>query len=96
MRQGKRTRPAKLTAVYGIDLDKLVEIAEGLALAFYLLMFTALIMLLAGSAGQGFLLLLAGSCAHIARAGIEEFVTQARSAGARPRARHGKALKELL
>jgi hypothetical protein len=60
------------------DLDKLEEIAEGLALGFYMLMFMALVTLLFGSAGQGFLLLLAGSVAHIGRAGIEEYVAQAR------------------
>jgi hypothetical protein len=67
----------------GIGLDKLEEIAEGLALAFYLLMFTALVTLLAGSAGSGFLLLLVGSCAHVSRAGIEEFIAQERSADSR-------------
>jgi hypothetical protein len=70
-----------------IDLDKLEEIAAGLALAFYLLMFMALVTLLAGSAGSGFLLLIAGSCAHIGRAGLEEFVAQARSADSRARVR---------
>jgi hypothetical protein len=71
----------------GIGLDKLEEVAEGLALAFYLLMFMALVTLLAGSAGSGFLLLIAGSVAHIGRAGIEEFVAQARGSGSRPRPR---------
>jgi hypothetical protein len=65
--------------VNGIDLSKLEEVAEGLALAFYLLMFMALVTLLAGSAGSGFLLLIAGSIAHVGRAGIEEFVAQART-----------------
>jgi hypothetical protein len=68
-----------------INLDKLEEIAEGLALGFYMLMFMALVTLLFGSAGQGFLLLLAGSVAHIGRAGIEEYVAQAR--GSEPRVR---------
>ncbi|HYJ22201.1 MAG TPA: hypothetical protein VEW07_09285 [Solirubrobacterales bacterium] len=71
----------------GISLDKLEEIAEGLSLAFYLLMFTALVMLLAGSSGSGFLLLLAGSAAHIGRAGLEEFVAQARSRESRAKIR---------
>jgi hypothetical protein len=71
----------------GVGLDKLEEIAEGLALAFYLLMFMALVTVLAGSAGSGFLLLIAGSCAHIGRAGIEEFVAQARRSSSRARAR---------
>lgn len=71
----------------GIGLDKLEEIAEGLSLAFYLLMFVALVTLLAGSAGSGFLLLIVGALAHVGRAGIEEFVAQARSSQARTRAR---------
>jgi hypothetical protein len=71
----------------GIDLAKLEEIAEGLALAFYLLMFIALVTLLAGSAGSGFLLLIAGSCAHVGRAGIEEFTAHARSNEPRARVR---------
>jgi hypothetical protein len=71
----------------GISLDKLEEIAEGLALGFYMLMFMALVTLLFGSAGQGFLLLLAGSLAHVGRAGIEEYVAQARHSGSRSRVR---------
>jgi hypothetical protein len=71
----------------GIGLDKLEEIAEGLALAFYLLMFIAVVTLLAGSAGQGFLVLLAGATAHVGRAGIEEFLAQARRGEARAGAR---------
>jgi len=71
----------------GISLDQLEEIAGGLALGFYMLMFMALATLLFGSAGQGFLLLLAGSIAHIGRAGIEEYVAQARGSDARGRVR---------
>ena len=71
----------------GVGLDKLEEIAEGLALAFYLLMFVAVVTLLGGSAGQGFLLLLAGAAAHVGRAGIEEFVAQARGSASRARVR---------
>jgi hypothetical protein len=71
----------------GIGLDKLEEIAEGLSLAFYLLMLIALVTLLAGSAGQGFLLLVVGALAHVGRAGIEEFVAQARGSESRARAR---------
>lgn len=59
------------------DRDKLEEIAEGLALGFYMLMFMALVTLLAGAPGSGFQLLIAGSLAQIGRAGIEEFVAQA-------------------
>jgi hypothetical protein len=73
--------------MYGIGLDKLEEIAEGLALAFYLLMFIAVVTLLAGSADQGFLLLLAGAVAHVGRAGLEEFVEQARGSESRVRVR---------
>ena len=45
----------------GIDLDKLEEIAEGLALGFYLLMFMALLAILVGAAGSGAALLLLGA-----------------------------------
>jgi len=65
------------------DLDKLEEIAEGLALGFYLLMFMALVTLAAGSPGSGFLLLIAGACAQVGRAGIEEFVSDARASASR-------------
>jgi hypothetical protein len=61
------------------DLDKLEEIAEGLALGFYMLMFMALVTLLAGAAGSGFELLIAGSLAQVGRAGLEEFIADARS-----------------
>ena len=61
------------------DLDKLEEIAEGLGLGFYMLMFMSLVTLLAGAAGSGFELLIAGSLAQVGRAGIEEFVSEARS-----------------
>ncbi len=71
----------------GVSLNKLEEIAEGLALGFYLLMFMALATLLFGSAGQGFLLLLAGSVAHVGRAGIEEYVAQAGGGDSRARVR---------
>jgi hypothetical protein len=73
--------------VQSLDLDKLEEIAEGLALGFYLLMSMALVTLLLGSAGQGFLLLLAGAVAHVGRAGIEEFAAQRRGGDTRARAR---------
>jgi hypothetical protein len=69
------------------DLDRLAEIAEGLALGFYLLMFMALVTLLAGSAGSGFVLLIAGSCAQIGRATLEEFVAHERTSGSRRAAR---------
>jgi len=67
-----------------IDLDKLEEIAEGLALGFYMLMFMALVTLLAGAPGSGFQLLIVGSLAQVGRAGIEEFVADARSSAGRP------------
>lgn len=67
------------------DLDKLEEIAEGLALGFYMLMFMALVTLLAGAAGSGFELLIAGSLAQVGRAGIEEFVAVRRAEAATPR-----------
>jgi len=63
-----------------LDLDRLETIAEGLALLFYVLMFVAFVMALAGSAGSGLLLLIVGSCAHIGQAALREFVD-----GERPR-----------
>lgn len=69
----------------GADLDRLENLAEGLALVFYVVMFTALVMILAGSSGSGFLLLILGSCAHIGRAGLDEFVDGERARGQRSR-----------
>jgi hypothetical protein len=66
-------------AMKSFDLDKLDELAEGLGLGFYMLMFMALVTLLAGAAGSGFELLIAGSLAQVGRAGIEEFVSEARA-----------------
>jgi hypothetical protein len=40
-------------------------------------------MLLAGETGSGFLLLIVGSCAHIGRAALEEFVDEERARGQR-------------
>lgn len=70
-----------------LDLDKLEEIAEGLALGFYMLMFMAVVTLLAGAPGSGFQLLIAGSLAQVGRAGIEEFAADASSSAARSGAR---------
>jgi hypothetical protein len=63
----------------GFDPDQLEETAEGLALGFYMLMLMALVTLLAGAAGSGFELLIAGSLAQVGRAGIEEFVAVRRA-----------------
>jgi hypothetical protein len=66
-----------------MDLERLENVAEGLALLFYVLMFVALVMALAGSAGSGFLLLVVGSCAHIGQAALTEFVDSERAKGGR-------------
>jgi hypothetical protein len=66
-----------------LDLERLEKIAEGLALLFYVLMFVALVMALAGSAGSGFLLLVVGSCAHIGQAALVEFIDSERAQGGR-------------
>jgi hypothetical protein len=68
-----------------VDLERLEKLAEGLALLFYVLMFVALVMALAGSTGSGFLLLIVGSCAHIGRAALGEFVDGERDRDERPR-----------
>jgi len=67
--------------MHATDLYRLEKLAEGLALLFYLLMFVALVMALAGSTGSGFLLLIIGSCAHVGQAGLSEFVDRERGRG---------------
>jgi len=67
----------------GTDLTRLERTAEPLGIAFYVLVAMALILALAGFPGQAFLLLVFGSLAHAARAGIEEFVAARRNAKAR-------------
>ena len=62
----------------GIGLDKLEKAAELLARCFYGLIFLALVVLLFGSAGWAFLLLVLGACAHVGRAACDEFVAQQR------------------
>ena len=74
-----------LASMKGTDLNKLESTAEPLGFAFYVLVVMALVLALAGFAGHAFLLLVFGSLAHSARAGIEEFVTARRNAGARPK-----------
>lgn len=61
-----------------LNADTLETLAERLALGFYGLMSLALIVLLFGSTGWAFLLLVAGGCAHVGRASIEEFLLQQR------------------
>jgi hypothetical protein len=70
--------------VYGIDLDTLEKLEEGLALLFYVFMFMALVIGLAGETGSAFLLLILGACAHVGRAGLAEFVARGRSQRAMP------------
>jgi len=69
----------------GADLTRLERTAEPLGFAFYVLVAMALILALAGFPGHAFLLLVFGSLAHAARAGIEEFVAARRNASARPK-----------
>jgi hypothetical protein len=61
-----------------VDQESRVKLAERLAIGFYVLMFLALALALAGSAGSGFLLLALGGCAHVARVGVEGSVADAR------------------
>ena len=67
----------------GTDLERLEKVAEGLALVFYVLTFTALITGLAGSVGSAFAVFVLGACAHVGRAGLEEFVERQRGREAR-------------
>ncbi len=64
--------------MYGIDLDRLEKLAEGLALLFYVFSFMAFVLGLSGSAGSGFFLLVLAAVAHVGRAGLEEFVARQR------------------
>jgi hypothetical protein len=63
------------------DQERLPKLAEALAVLFYVLMLLALVCAFAGSAGSGFLLLLLGACAHVARVGIEGAVHEQASKG---------------
>ena len=74
-----------LLPMNGTDLTRLEKTAEPLGIAFYVLVAMALILALAGFPGHAFLLLVFGSLAHAARAGIEEFVAARRNAEARPK-----------
>ena len=63
----------------GADLDRLEKLEEGLALLFYVLMFVAFVEALSGATGSGFLMLILGSCAHVGRAALAEFVERQRA-----------------
>jgi hypothetical protein len=80
--------------VLEVDLDRLEQVEEALALAFYVLMFMALVMGLAGSTGSALLLLIVGACAHIGRASLGEFAERER-AGGPPRALQGADVPTL-
>jgi hypothetical protein len=56
----------------GLDLQRLTKLAESLAIAFYLLMGLAFLTAVLGSPGTGLLLLILGSCAHVARVWLED------------------------
>jgi hypothetical protein len=60
--------------VRAIDSDKLGKLREPLGAAFYILMFMAFATALSGSTRYGLLLLTLGSCAHVGRAAIGEFL----------------------
>lgn len=67
------------------DLDNLGKVEEGLALLFYVLMFMAVVMALAGQAGSAFVSLLFGAAAHVGQAGVSEFVDRERARAQRSR-----------
>jgi hypothetical protein len=67
------------------DLDMLGKVEEGLALLFYVLIFMAVVMALAGQAGSAFVSLLFGAAAHVGQAGVSEFVDRERTRGQRSR-----------
>jgi hypothetical protein len=57
----------------GLDLHRLGRLAESLAALFYVLMGLAFLTAVLGSPGTGLLLLILGSCAHVARVWFEDF-----------------------
>lgn len=59
-----------------MDLDRLEKVEEGLALFFYFFMFVALVAALDGSIGSGLVVLVIGSCAHVGRAALGEFIAK--------------------
>ena len=60
-----------------LDRHKLEQIADGLGLAFYLLIAGSLFAVITGGPGLAFFLLVLAAGAHVGRAGIEEFVAAA-------------------
>ncbi len=78
-----------------LDRHKLEQIADGLALAFYLLIAGSLFAVITGGPGLAFFLLVLAAGAHVGRAGIEEFVAAA-GEGARLRLEElGAAISRL-
>jgi hypothetical protein len=67
--------------MHEMDLDRLEKVEEGLALFFYLFMFVALVAALDGSIGSGLVVLIVGSCAHVGRATLAEFIGRERARG---------------
>jgi len=57
-----------------LDRQALEQIADGLALAFYLLILGALFAVITGGAGVAFFLLVLAATAHVGRWAIEELV----------------------
>jgi hypothetical protein len=55
-----------------LDPLRLAKLAESLAIAFYVLMGLAFLATVFGSPGTGFLLLILGACAHVARVWSED------------------------
>ncbi len=59
-----------------LSRHSLEQIADGLGLAFYLLILGALFGVVTGSLGLALLLLFASAAAHVGRWALEEFVAQ--------------------
>jgi hypothetical protein len=57
-----------------LDRRSLDQIADGLALAFYLLIAGSLFAVITGGPGLALFLLVLAAVAHVGRAGIEDFV----------------------
>ncbi len=77
-----------------LDRSQLSHIADGLGLAFYLLMLLAFFTAVTASAGLAFLMLVLGASAHIVRSALEGFVAR-NGAAAELQLRVPEALSQL-
>ncbi len=61
-----------------LDLSNSALLIQRLTTAFYVLVALALLVAVLGAPGPGFVLLVAGGCAHVGRASLEELAVRGR------------------